>query len=54
MSDIRARYEGAMMNTFGVPKVALVRGQGAHVWDEDGNEYGDNPGGVVYRMTIFR
>jgi acetylornithine/N-succinyldiaminopimelate aminotransferase len=47
MSDIQARYAGAMMNTFGVPKVALVRGQGAHVWDEDGNEYVDLLGGIA-------
>ncbi len=27
------RYAGALMNTFGPPKLTLVRGQGAHVWD---------------------
>ena len=30
------RYAGALMNTYGPPRLALVRGEGAHVWDEDG------------------
>jgi acetylornithine/N-succinyldiaminopimelate aminotransferase len=47
MTDLKARYAGAMMNTFGVPKVALVRGEGAHVWDEDGKEYVDLLAGIA-------
>jgi acetylornithine aminotransferase len=35
------------MNTFGPPKLALVRGEGAHVWDEDGREYLDLLGGIA-------
>ncbi|HEX7718043.1 MAG TPA: aminotransferase class III-fold pyridoxal phosphate-dependent enzyme, partial [Marmoricola sp.] len=35
------------MNTFGPPKLALVRGEGAHVWDEDGKEYVDLLGGIA-------
>ena len=34
-----ARYEQSLMNTFGPPKLTLVRGEGAHVWDADGKEY---------------
>ena len=41
------RYAGALMNTFGLPKLALVRGAGAHVWDIDGNEYVDLLGGIA-------
>ena len=41
------RYQGALMNTFGAPKLVLARGQGAHVWDEDGNEYVDLLGGIA-------
>jgi acetylornithine/N-succinyldiaminopimelate aminotransferase len=41
------RYQGALMNTFGPPKLVLVRGQGAHVWDADGNEYVDLLGGIA-------
>jgi acetylornithine/N-succinyldiaminopimelate aminotransferase len=35
------------MNTFGPPKLTLVRGQGAHVWDSDGKEYVDLLGGIA-------
>ncbi|HTW15295.1 MAG TPA: aminotransferase class III-fold pyridoxal phosphate-dependent enzyme, partial [Nocardioides sp.] len=35
------------MNTFGPPKLVLARGEGAHVWDEDGNEYVDLLGGIA-------
>ncbi|MFL6024273.1 MAG: acetylornithine transaminase [Marmoricola sp.] len=45
--SIKSRYADAVMNTFGPPKLALVRGQGAHVWDEDGKEYVDLLGGIA-------
>ena len=35
------------MNTFGPPKLVLARGEGAHVWDEDGKEYVDLLGGIA-------
>lgn len=41
------RYAGSLMNTFGPPKRVLVRGEGAHVWDADGNEYVDFLGGIA-------
>ncbi|MDQ6934169.1 MAG: acetylornithine transaminase [Actinomycetota bacterium] len=47
MNDRRSRYAGALMNTFGPPKLVLTRGQGAHVWDEAGNEYLDLVGGLA-------
>ncbi len=37
----------SLMNTFGPPKLALVRGEGAHVWDADGKEYVDLLGGIA-------
>jgi acetylornithine/N-succinyldiaminopimelate aminotransferase len=43
----KERYPGALMNTFGPPRLALVRGDGAHVWDEDGREYVDFFGGIA-------
>ncbi|HEX4190055.1 MAG TPA: acetylornithine transaminase [Marmoricola sp.] len=46
-SGLKARYAAALMNTFGEPRLALVRGDGAHVWDEDGNEYVDLLGGIA-------
>jgi acetylornithine/N-succinyldiaminopimelate aminotransferase len=50
MSETEAwleRYQGALMNTFGPPKLVLARGEGAHVWDVDGNEYVDLLGGIA-------
>ncbi len=47
MSDLQARYAGAVMNTFGPPKLVLTRGQGARVWDETGKEYLDLLAGIA-------
>ena len=44
---ITSRYSSALMNTFGPPKLALVRGEGAQVWDEHGKEYVDLLGGIA-------
>ncbi len=41
------RYAHALMNTFGPPKLVLSRGEGARVWDVDGNEYLDLLGGIA-------
>jgi acetylornithine aminotransferase len=41
------RYAESLMNTFGPPKLTLVRGSGAHVWDADGTEYVDLLGGIA-------
>lgn len=41
------RYAASLMNTFGPPKLVLVRGEGAHVWDADGKEYVDLLGGIA-------
>ncbi len=41
------RYTQSLMNTFGPPKLTLVRGEGAHVWDVDGKEYVDLLGGIA-------
>jgi acetylornithine/N-succinyldiaminopimelate aminotransferase len=47
MSELKQRYRGAVMNTFGEPKLVLTRGQGAHVWDDQGNKYLDLLGGIA-------
>jgi acetylornithine aminotransferase len=41
------RYGAALMNAFGPPKLVLTRGEGAHVWDENGREYVDLLGGIA-------
>lgn len=46
-SEWTERYAGALMNTFGPPKLVLTRGAGAHVWDADGREYVDLLGGIA-------
>ena len=46
-AQLQERYTGAVMNTFGPPALALVRGEGAHVWDADGREYVDLLGGIA-------
>ncbi|TCJ21138.1 acetylornithine transaminase [Nocardioides jejuensis] len=45
--DWTQRYTGAVMNTFGTPKLVLIKGQGARVWDADGKEYVDLLGGIA-------
>lgn len=46
-ASLTERYTDALMNTFGPPKLALVRGEGTHVWDEHGKEYVDLLGGIA-------
>jgi acetylornithine/N-succinyldiaminopimelate aminotransferase len=47
VSSIKQRYAEALVNTFGAPRLALVRGAGTHVWDEDGKEYVDFFAGIA-------
>ena len=44
---LQKRYCDALMNTFGPPKLVLVRGEGPYVWDADGNRYLDLLGGIA-------
>lgn len=41
------RWQGALMDNYGTPPVALVRGRGARVWDADGTEYIDLLAGIA-------
>jgi acetylornithine/N-succinyldiaminopimelate aminotransferase len=41
------RYTGAVMNTFGPPKLVLTKGEGPYVWDADDNRYLDLLGGIA-------
>lgn len=47
MSTYGERYTASLMNTFGAPKLVLTRGEGAHVWDENGKEYVDLLAGIA-------
>ncbi|MEU6006476.1 acetylornithine transaminase [Streptomyces sp. NPDC001698] len=44
---LAARWQGALMNNYGTPRLALVRGAGAKLWDADGREYVDFVGGIA-------
>jgi acetylornithine/N-succinyldiaminopimelate aminotransferase len=46
-SEFAERWQAAMMNNYGTPPVALVRGHGAEVWDADGRRYLDLVGGIA-------
>jgi len=45
--DLAARWATVMMDNYGTPPVALVRGEGATVWDADGREYVDLIAGIA-------
>jgi acetylornithine/N-succinyldiaminopimelate aminotransferase len=45
--SLAARWDAAMMPTYGTPPVALAHGQGCRVWDLDGREYLDLIAGIA-------
>ncbi|GAA3086516.1 acetylornithine transaminase [Pseudonocardia yunnanensis] len=46
-NDFAGRWQASLMNNYGVPPLALVRGAGAEVWDADGRRYLDLVGGIA-------
>ncbi|WFN91248.1 acetylornithine transaminase [Gordonia sihwensis] len=46
-APLQQRWSAALMNNYGTPPVALVRGDGAVVYDADGREYLDLLGGIA-------
>ncbi len=44
---LRKRFEAALMPNYGLPQVALARGEGCRVWDADGREYLDLFAGIA-------
>ncbi|PPJ26139.1 acetylornithine transaminase [Nocardia nova] len=45
--QLQQRWSSALMNNYGTPKVALVRGSGAVVYDAEGKRYVDFLGGIA-------
>ncbi|MET8568302.1 acetylornithine transaminase [Streptomyces sp. NPDC004783] len=45
--ELTARWQGALMNNYGTPRLPLVRGEGSRLWDADGTEYLDFVGGIA-------
>ncbi|MEU3979976.1 acetylornithine transaminase [Streptomyces sp. NPDC026672] len=46
-ADLTARWQGALMNNYGTPRLPLVRGAGPRLWDAEGTEYLDFVGGIA-------
>lgn len=46
-AELTQRWQGALMDNYGTPRLPLVRGAGSKVWDADGNEYLDFVGGIA-------
>ncbi|ANP53988.1 acetylornithine aminotransferase [Streptomyces griseochromogenes] len=46
-AELTTRWQGALMNNYGTPRLPLVRGAGARLWDADGKEYLDFVGGIA-------
>jgi acetylornithine aminotransferase len=44
------RWSQVLMNNYGSPTLALTRGDGAVVWDEEGKEYLDLLGGIAVNL----
>src|ERR1043165_8385748 len=44
---LQERWDAAMMNNYGTPELGLERGEGAYVWDTDGNRYLDLVSGIA-------
>ncbi|MDQ3789216.1 MAG: aminotransferase class III-fold pyridoxal phosphate-dependent enzyme, partial [Actinomycetota bacterium] len=45
--DGQAKWRASLMDNYGTPALTLVRGEGAYVWDADGNRYLDLVGGIA-------
>lgn len=46
-ADLTKRWQGALMDNYGTPRIPLVRGEGSTVWDADGTSYLDFVGGIA-------
>ncbi|MFJ6938281.1 acetylornithine transaminase [Streptomyces sp. NPDC101132] len=45
--ELAQRWKNTLTDNYGTPAVALVRGEGAQVWDADGRQYTDFVGGIA-------
>jgi acetylornithine aminotransferase len=45
--ELTSRWAAVMMPNYGVPPIALARGQGTRVWDADGRDYLDLYAGIA-------
>ncbi|MYS23953.1 acetylornithine aminotransferase apoenzyme [Streptomyces sp. DvalAA-14] len=45
--ELARRWQGSLMDNYGLPRLPLVRGEGARFWDADGKVYYDFLGGLA-------
>ncbi|MDH6114211.1 acetylornithine/N-succinyldiaminopimelate aminotransferase [Kitasatospora sp. MAP12-15] len=45
--ELADRWQHALADNYGTPRLALVRGEGATLWDADGSSYTDFVGGIA-------
>ncbi|MGP3926420.1 acetylornithine transaminase [Streptomyces sp. 8N616] len=45
--ELTQRWQGALMDNYGTPRLPLVRGEGTKVWDAEGTEYTDFVSGIA-------
>lgn len=48
--SLSARWRAALMDNYGTPATALVKGEGAIVWDDKGKQYVDLFGGIAVNV----
>ncbi|OEU96743.1 acetylornithine transaminase [Streptomyces oceani] len=46
-AQLTARWQHALMDAYGTPRVPITHGEGARLWDADGKEYLDLLGGIA-------
>lgn len=46
-SALTRRWQGALMDNYGTPRIPLTHGEGAKLWGADGREYLDFVGGIA-------
>ncbi|GDY57972.1 acetylornithine aminotransferase [Streptomyces violaceusniger] len=46
-AELKRRWQGALMDNYGTPRLPLTHGEGTKVWDADGKEYLDFVGGIA-------
>ncbi|MEU2720833.1 acetylornithine transaminase [Streptomyces smyrnaeus] len=46
-SALTGRWQGALMNNYGTPRIPLTHGEGSRLWDAEGKEYTDFVGGIA-------
>jgi acetylornithine aminotransferase len=49
--NLQTRWNDAMEQNYGSPKISLVKGKGSYVWDESGKKYLDFLGGIATNIV---